>query len=247
MVAACIAPHFLATPLPSVPHTLLTTEEISTSLSAQGGTDIHIIDESKLGPMEGNGIGCKFMMLVTGRNASHIRVLADSIVRNLKARKLAERGVIGAMQGSEGGEDVYSTKRSRARAARKGVPSTTKKIDDEWIAIDCENIHVHILDETTRRCLNIESLWDLSDPNSEGSKLRRVDFTDEDSVDNYVADNPIPDEYDPLNRGDGWITGGARIESVPIFQNNKSFSEKWSGVSKRQRKQKRTRGQRYTR
>lgn len=31
-----------------------------------------------------------------------------------------------------------------------------------------------------RKCLNIEGLWDLDDPNSEGSKLRRVNFDNED-------------------------------------------------------------------
>ena len=87
-------------------YTLFTTAELSTSLSAQGGTDIRIIDTSDFDSVHGMGTGCDCIMLVTGRNPSHIRVMADSIVRNLKARKLNERGVIGAMQGAEGGQDV---------------------------------------------------------------------------------------------------------------------------------------------
>jgi ribosomal silencing factor RsfS len=150
--------------IPIIPYTLLTTTEISSSLSAQGGTDIHIIDTSEFDSTRFVGIGCNFMMLVTGRNASHIRVLADSIVRNLKARKLHERGVIGASQGVEGGQDIFTNKHSRNRARRNGAMHSSGKIDDDWMVVDCENIHVHILEESTRKCLNIEGLWDLTNP-----------------------------------------------------------------------------------
>lgn len=113
-------------------------------------------------------MGCNFILLVTGRNFSHIRVLADSIVRNLKARKLHERGVVGAMQGAEGGQDIFSNKRSRNRASRNGI-NASGKVDDDWMVVDCDNIHVHILEETTRKCLNIEGLWDLSNPSENNS------------------------------------------------------------------------------
>jgi len=146
-----------------IPHTLFTTSELSNSLTAQGGTNIHIID-TEFESVHSVGIGCKFIMLVTGRAASHVRVLADSIVRNLKARKLNERGVVGAMQGAEGGQDVFSNKRTRNRARRNGAANTSGKIDDDWMVVDCDNIHVHIMEATTRKCLNIESLWDLSNP-----------------------------------------------------------------------------------
>eukprot|EP00581_Thalassiosira_minuscula_P018343 CAMPEP_0183721640 /NCGR_PEP_ID=MMETSP0737-20130205/13846_1 /TAXON_ID=385413 /ORGANISM="Thalassiosira miniscula, Strain CCMP1093" /LENGTH=684 /DNA_ID=CAMNT_0025951679 /DNA_START=89 /DNA_END=2141 /DNA_ORIENTATION=+ len=220
--------------IPVIKHTLFTTSELTESLTAQGGTDIHIIDTSKFDSSYGAGIGCDYIMLVTGRAPSHIRVLADSIVRNLKARRLQERNVMGAMQGAEGGQDIFSNKRSRNRARRNGAANTSGKIDDDWIVVDCENIHVHIMESTTRKCLNIEGLWDLSNPNSEGSKLRRVDFTDEEDVDTYVSENPIPDEYaarlfNEGGRGRGsWISGGmgSRVQPVPIFQ-KKSFSEKW--------------------
>lgn len=216
-----------------VPYTLFTASELSTSLSAQGGSDIHIIDVSDHGDVYGVGIGCDTMMIVTGRNSSHIRVLADSIVRNLKARNLNERGVVGAVQGVEGGQDIFSNKRSRNRANRNGV-NLSAKIDDDWMVVDCGNIHVHILEDTTRQCLNLEGLWDLSDPNSEGSKLRRINFDNEDEVDTYVAENPVPDEYSNrmMYGGDrgNWMTGGigGRVQTVPIFT-RKSFSEKWRG------------------
>jgi len=232
--------------IPVVPYTLLTTSEVTASLASQGGDDIHIIDATEFDNMQGVGMGCEAMILVTGRNASHIRVLADSIVRNLKARKLNERGVVGAMLGVEGGKDIFTSKRSRNRAGRNGAVSGSRKVDDDWMVIDCDNIHVHIMEEVTRRCLNIEGIWDLNNPNSEGSKLRRVDLTDDDSVDSYVAENPIPEEYAAkiFNQGrsgrlDGWISGGKdRVTAIPVFQ-SKSFSEKWSGVSKTNRKKRR--------
>jgi ribosomal silencing factor RsfS len=233
-------------------YTLFTTSELSMSLLAQGGTDIHIINTFSNHQQHDNstgsggvGIGCDYILLCTGRNPSHIRVMADSIVRNLKLRKLHERNVLGALHGIEGGQDIFSNKRSRNRARKLGGggPGSSGKMDDDWIVIDCDNIHVHILDDVTRKCLNIESLWDLSNPNSEGSKLRRINLSDDDAMDEYVTQNPIPDEYaiklfnyssssDCGGRGrDGWFTGGAgsRVQTVLSSYKRKSFSDKWNG------------------
>ena len=85
-------------------------------------------------------------------------------MRNLKARKLHERGVIGASQGVEGGQDIFTNKHSRNRARRNGAMNSSGKMDDDWMVVDCENIHVHIMEEATRKCLNIEGLWDLNNP-----------------------------------------------------------------------------------
>ena len=161
-------------------YTLFTPTEISTSLSAQGGTDIHIIDTSDYDALYGISLGCDHLMIVTGRNSSHIRVLAESVVRNLKDRKLHERGIVGAMQGPEGGKDIFANKPSRNRASRNGQTNLSSKVDDDWMVVDCGNIHVHILESVTRKCLNIEGLWDLNDPNSEGSKLRRINYENDD-------------------------------------------------------------------
>ena len=167
--------------IPIVLHTLFTTSELSNSLSAQGGMDIHIIDTADFDALYGVGLGCNHLMIVTGRNTSHCRVLADSVVRNLKDRKLHERGVVGAMKGPEGGTDIFSNKPNRNRANRiHGQTNLSAKVDDDWFVVDCGNIHVHILESDMRKCLNIEGLWDLDDPNSEGSKLRRVNFDNED-------------------------------------------------------------------
>ena len=150
--------------IPIKMYTLFTTSELSTSLIAQGGTDVRIINTADCDPVRGVGIGCNFILFVTGRSALHIRVMADSIVRNMKDRKLHERGVTGAMQGAEGGRDIFTSKRSLNRARRNSAVNTSRKIDDDWFVVDCNNIHVHLMEATTRKCLNIESLWDLSDP-----------------------------------------------------------------------------------
>ncbi|KAL7469909.1 hypothetical protein ACHAXS_010157 [Conticribra weissflogii] len=222
--------------IPIVLYTLLTPSEVSSSLSAQGGTDIRIIDTSEYDSKYGVTMGCNYLLIVTGRNSSHIRVLAESVVRNLKARKLNERGVVGASKGVEGGQDIFSTKRGRNRNARVGGTSTSAKVDDSWMVVDCGNIHVHILERVTRECLNIEGLWDLSNPNSEGSKLRRLNLNDEDQVDTYVAENPVPEEYaSTMLGGPSWVTGGVggRVVSIPPADyKRKSFSEKWSGGKK---------------
>ena len=224
-----------------IPYTLFTSAELSSSLSAQGATDIRIIDVADYEELYGVGMGCSHLMVATGRNSSHLRVLADSIVRNLKARKLNERGVVGALSGVEGGTDIFSNKKSRARASKNGITNTSARIDDDWCVVDCGNIHVHIIMQNTRDCLDIESLWDLSNPNSEGSKLRRVDCENEDEVDTYVAENPVPEEYSARMRnevgGGGWMigdTGGRMI--IPGLYNRKSFSSKWSGKSKGRRR-----------
>ena len=217
-----------------IPYTLFTSAELTSSLLAQGGKDIRMIDVADFEDLYGVGMGCSYLMIVTGRNSSHIRVMADSIVRNLKARKLNERGIVGATQGVEGGTDIFSNKRSRARASKNGITNTSARIDDDWMVVDCGNIHVHILEETTRKCINIESLWDLSDPNSEGSKLRRVDFENDDEVDTYVAENPVPDEYSARMRDPGgWMTGDNGRVILPGLYNRKSFSAKWSGSKKK--------------
>eukprot|EP00804_Cyclotella_cryptica_P005320 CCRYP_019485-RA/>CCRYP_019485-RA protein AED:0.01 eAED:-0.01 QI:0/-1/0/1/-1/1/1/0/638 len=224
--------------IPVIPYTLFTTSEISTSLSAQGGSDIYVIDTSDYDSLYGVGLGCDYLMIVTGRNSSHIRVLAESVVRNLKARKLHERGIVGAMQGAEGGQDIFSNKRSRNRASRNGQTNLSSKVDDDWMVVDCGNIHVHILEPVTRKCLNIEGLWDLSDPNSEGSKLRRIDYNNEDEVDTYVAENPVPDEYAAriLMGRSSWVTagvGGRVHKIVPESFTRKSYSAKWGATSKK--------------
>lgn len=73
---------------------------------------------------------------------------------------------------------------------------------------------------------------------SDGRIMRRINLDDDDALDEYITQNPIPDEYVVKifgggSKSDGWITGGAgtRVQTVlPVYQ-KKSFSDKWSGRS----------------
>ena len=60
---------------------------------------------------------------------------------------------------------------------------------DDWNVIDCQNYVVHILLEETRQHLNLEALWSGED------ELLKLRLNDEDTVDDYVAKNPVPDKF----------------------------------------------------
>ncbi len=86
--------------------------------------------------------------------------------------------------------------------------------------------------------LSLLPLFYLFIIDSDGRILRRINLDDDDALDEYITQNPIPDEYAIKifgggSRFDGWITGGAgtRVQRVlPVIQ-RKSFSDKWSGKS----------------
>jgi ribosomal silencing factor RsfS len=103
-------------------------------------------------------------MLVTASSSHHLRSLAELLVRQLRRRNLHKFGVIGAELGPEGSDDP----------------------DETWLVVDCENYVVHLLDETTRRALNLEALWTGKDG------LHRLNALDEEAVEDYVAANPVP-------------------------------------------------------
>merc|ERR1711862_860401 len=113
-------------------HTLLSSKEIISCLDSLGGIDTELI--APIPELLVDGI-----IITTGITTTHNRHLAQTLVRILRDRKLQECGVIGAKLGAEGG---------------------TKDIDDDWIVVDCGSFAVHIMDEYTRRSLNLEDLWD---------------------------------------------------------------------------------------
>lgn len=143
-------------------HTLLRKDEIALVMDALGGEDIQVIYDNPLERRMGGAMG---MILVTAPRSSQMRVMADTLVRQLRHRKLQEVNVLGAMQGPEGEED------------------------SNWMVVDCRNFVVHILEEKTRAALNLEGLWNGKDP------LHQVSFQDEDAVENYIAAHPVPDNY----------------------------------------------------
>ena len=158
------------------------------------------------------------MIVATDRSASHLRVLAESIVRNLRARELQRRGVIGAMLGPEGGEDIGTSRRNR----RKSGGLAGRSGDDGWMIVDCGNYVVHLQDEATRRDINLESLWQ----GEEGRKLRSVNMDDDDSVDDYVAANPVPDKY----------ARSTLMQSADFLLPNLARGDRWKPIKKVEKK-----------
>ena len=200
-----------------VEYTLLSSAELSTSLSALGAEDIVVIHP---GDRYGGSVSLEAdgLIVATGRSASHLRVLAESVVRNLRARGLQRRGVIGAMLGPEGGEDIGTSRRNR----RKSGGLAGKSVDDGWMIVDCGNYVVHLQDEATRRDIKLESLWQ----GEEGRKLRSVNMADDDSVDDYVAANPVPDKY----------ARSTMIQSADLLLPNFARGDRWKPIRKVEKK-----------
>lgn len=205
--------------IPVIEYTLLTSEEISGSLSALGAEDIVVIQPTE---RYGGSVSLEAdgLIIATGRSMSHLRVLAESVVRNLRARGLQQRGVIGAMLGPEGGEDIGTSRRTR----RKSGGLAGRSVDDGWMLVDCGNYVVHLQDEATRRDINLESLWQ----GEEGRKLRSVNMADDDSVDDYVAANPVPDEY----------ARSTVMQSADFVLPNLGRSDRWKPIKKVEKKRK---------
>jgi len=203
--------------IPVIEYTLLSSAELSTSLSALGAEDIVVIHP---GDRFGGSVSLEAdgLIVATGRSASHLRVLAESIVRNLRARGLQRRGVIGAMLGPEGGEDIGTSRRNR----RKSGGLAGRSVDDGWMIVDCGNYVVHLQDEATRRDINLESLWQ----GEEGRKLRSVNMDDDDSVDDYVAANPVPDKY----------ARSTLMQSADFLLPNLARGDRWKPIKKVEKK-----------
>jgi ribosomal silencing factor RsfS len=108
------------------------------------------------------------IIVVTAEHFTQRRSIADGIIYQLRRRSLQEVGVVGAEQGVDGNVDD---------------PNET------WIVVDCHSIVVHILDGKTRDAVNLEALWSGDDD------MYRIDLTNEDALDDYVAHNPVPDHF----------------------------------------------------
>ena len=213
------------TDIPVIKYTLLSSEEIMQSLANGGGQDIKLIKPEKA--MK-SYLGCDGLIVCTATSHSHTKVLTDTIVQNLRKRGLAERGVIGAKFGSEGGEDPTMS----ARARRKRRIGHGHKSDDGWMCVDCRNYIVHVQDELTRRTIDLEGLWS---PGSEQRKaLMSLEADDEDAIDDYVAENPVPDEYTQsmIPAGDFWGSDG-RYRGGFARDNSSKKSGRFTPASKK--------------
>jgi ribosomal silencing factor RsfS len=138
---------------------LLSVTEIVTCLTAMGARQVTSVPD----PQKRMG-GADGIVFATATSSAHLQLLTETLVRQLKVRKLGDHGVEGAYHG----------------AARKGT---------DWEVIHCYNYIVHIMLEQTRRDLNLEALWNGQDP------LFTLKLNDEATVDEYVANHPVPDTY----------------------------------------------------
>ena len=139
---------------------LLSNMEINTCLTNMGALHVKTFAD----PTGRLGGGVDGIFIATATSTQHLQLLSDTLVRQLKVRKLADRGVVGAKLGAEG-------------------------TSSDWNVIDCHNYVVHIMLEETRRHLNLEALWSGED------ELLKLRLNDEDTVDDYVAKNPVPDKF----------------------------------------------------
>mmetsp|Transcript_25518 Transcript_25518/g.29149 ORF Transcript_25518/g.29149 Transcript_25518/m.29149 type:complete len:532 (+) Transcript_25518:77-1672(+) len=207
--------------------TLLSSKEIIDCLSNLGAHDVRLItpDEKTLPYLGWDGL-----IIATGSSYSHIRVLTDAIVRNLRKRDLANHGVVGALHGSEGGEETSSFVRRRS-----GLP---KRTDDGWIAVDCGNYIIHVQDKITRNSIDLEGLWSPGERGRAGRELRSLDPSDEEAVDDYVANNAVPDDYTQslLNlSGNFWGADGQMRGGFGAFGKAKE-SNRWTSDRNEKRK-----------
>lgn len=106
-------------------------------------------------------------ILVTANTNQQLRSLADTLVRQMRRRDLHLMGVVGAELGVEGADDPNET----------------------WFVVDAGNYVVHLQDAKTRKAINLEALWFGTDG------LRRVNANDEEAVEDYIAENPVPGDY----------------------------------------------------
>ena len=151
-----------ATDLPVIPGMLLSLRDIEQCMLTLGGLNIKFIKD---GPEHRMG-GAEGMIFISGTTTNHVKVMSDTLVRQLKKRDLAKRNVNGAMFGAEGSSNG----------------------DDDWIIVDCSNYIVHFQLEETRKRYNLEHLWSGKD------LLHKLDTQDEDAVEEYIRNNPLPPE-----------------------------------------------------
>ena len=115
--------------------------------------------------------GALGMIFISATTTNHVKVMSDALVRQLKKRDLAKRNVTGAMFGAEG----------------------SKNGDDDWVIVDCSNYIVHFQLEETRKRYNLEYLWSGKD------LLHKLDTLDEQAVEEYINNNPVPPEIHRKN------------------------------------------------
>lgn len=153
--------------IPVKQFTLLSKDEIASCLEAMGGRDITVILDDPKNQRMGGALG---LIIVSAATHTQLSMMADALVRQMRRRDLHKLDVLGAKYGPEGN-------------------NRSSQAEETWIVVDCRNYIVHFQDETTRKLINLEALWSGKDP------MFKIDYRDEDQVDDYIASHPVPVNY----------------------------------------------------
>lgn len=221
---AALGKHSATDVIPVLQHTLLTEEELLKFLEFLGGKDMKVL--STINGRLGEGVDA--MVLCTASSAFQIRTISQALVEHLKERNLHELGVSGADQMS-----------------KKSSSANNPMSSSNWNAIDCQNYIVHILDEHTRRALNLEALWSGTDP------LLKLNLGNEDAEDEYVADHPVPADYGPSPE-QLWGVDISKlqrnqftIEHKPVVPFSQKFQDRKDGRKRRRLQRQQQKSERY--
>jgi ribosomal silencing factor RsfS len=200
--------------IPVRTHELLTEDELLALLEYHNGEDIQVLLDNPDAPRMGGAIG--MVVCEASGGGFHIQSITRALVDHLKERRLQDLGVLGAQMGSNRSMYQHST----------------------WNVVDCQNFIVHILSGPTRRALRLEELWSGRDP------LWRLDVSNDDHVDDYVAKNPVPADYygsgggGSLHEARGnWNIGKLErspfVPHSPVIPTDKKHQDRRAGRRKR--------------
>ena len=150
-----------------VHHQLLSEQEVVHLLESGGGSDMEVMYDDQDYPRMG---GATAMVLCTASNQFYVNAITKHLVDHLKERQLQDLGVLGAQLGKN---------------------FLHQANQNNWNVVDCKNYIVHVFDRQTRVALNLEDLWRGKDP------LWSLDMSNEDAVEDYVAEYHVPADYGP--------------------------------------------------
>ena len=112
--------------IPPIWQTYLTIDEVKDALEREKAIDVYVVD------LAGKTSLADYMVFATGKSQSHMRRMADMLIKSMKARDIVDEFDYGV----EGREC------------------------DDWMIADCNNIVVHLMRADTRRIMALEDHWE---------------------------------------------------------------------------------------
>mmetsp|Transcript_5444 Transcript_5444/g.5599 ORF Transcript_5444/g.5599 Transcript_5444/m.5599 type:complete len:254 (-) Transcript_5444:2-763(-) len=146
--------------IPVIPRVLLTPEEICYSVQKQGGEDVQTIE------LNGKLDNIQHFIFVSGRSSRHLLMMARSLVRTLKDRKLKEA---------------------------PGISGEEGEVNDDWLLVDCFNSVVHYMLPEKRKMLNLEDHWLAKTRPSFNLSLNEK--LNDAAMDDLLVQYPLPDNF----------------------------------------------------